>query len=359
MTLSTVEVATDPPYPVVVGPGALVDLASAVGEEGAAVLADRAVAALHLARLGAAAELPRLELDGGEDAKTLARLGEVLEFLAGAGLSRRSTVVTFGGGTVGDLGGLAASLFKRGCAVVHAPTTLLAQVDASVGGKTAINLAAGKNLAGTFHQPRAVFADADVLATLPDAEFASGLGEVVKTALIGGEAAFAALEAGADALAAREPVAVSAAVHACVETKARVVASDPTERGPRRSLNLGHTFAHGIEHAAGYGAVPHGVAVAVGLVLAARAAEREGRLEDPALPERLAALLARLGLPAGLAELRARHGVALDPAELVAGIAHDKKGAVGAPEFVLPRRAGEIDLGVRLDARRVAELLGA
>lgn len=346
MTVAHVDVATVPPYRVHVGPGALEGVpAAAASADRVAVIADETVLELHGPRL-AALDAPRLALPSGEESKSLERLGEVLDFLCRAELSRASLVVTFGGGVACDLGGLAASLYKRGVAVVHCPTTLLAQVDASVGGKTAVNLPAGKNLAGTFHQPRAVFADADVLETLPANERASGLGEVVKTALVGGERELADLERDGDELAAGEPEATARAVRACVSVKAAVVASDPEERGPRRALNLGHTFGHAIEHAAGYGVVPHGVAVGVGLTLALRASAELGLLEDAALPGRVRELLGRLGLPASLAELRERTGAVLDPRAIRAAFGHDKKGRVGRPELVLPRSAGAVEAGV-------------
>ena len=246
-----------------------------------------------------------LELDGGEDIKTLPVLGQALEFCAGASLSRGSALIAYGGGTVGDLAGLCAALFKRGLPVIQVPTTLLAQVDASVGGKTAINLDAGKNLAGAFHQPSEVLCDTEVLATLDDAEYASGLGEVIKTAVLAGEEALTQIEASADAVALRDPGALVEAVELCVRTKAAVVAEDPLERGPRRALNLGHTFGHAIEHVAGYGAIPHGVAVAVGIDLAARAASSTFG-SDGGVGERARALCPTFGLPGSLAELRAR-----------------------------------------------------
>ncbi len=358
MTLTVVEVETDPRYSVWIGHGAMASLPEAVaGASGLALLADERVMVLHGAGLGELLEVPRLELAGGEEAKTLERLGQVLEFLAAAGLSRRSTLVTLGGGTIGDLGGMAASLFKRGLDVVHVPTTLLSQVDASVGGKTAINLEAGKNLAGTFHQPAAVFCDTKVLATLPGRERASGLGEVVKTALVGGEKDLASLEARALDLGGGDSDALAQAVAACVEIKARVVASDPTEQGPRRALNLGHTFAHAIEHAAGYGAVPHGIAVAAGIALALEVSAELGLLEDESLLGRVRTILSRIGLPASLADLRESSGEDLPVDELLAGFAHDKKGAVGRPEFVLVRGPGDLLLGVSIDPDQLRRIL--
>ncbi len=356
MTTTCIEVATDPAYPVYIGPAAL-DALVPNRAQGVALLADERVWDLYGDLVPTLADLPRLLVPGGEGAKTIARLEEALDFCTQADLSRASTLVTFGGGTIGDLGGLCASLFKRGMAVVHAPTTLLAQVDASVGGKTAINLRGGKNLAGTFHQPSAVYCDTRTLASLPAEESASGLGEVVKTALLGGEDSLARLEERAGDLLAGDPEALATTVAEMVAIKAQIVASDPTERGPRRALNLGHTFAHAIEHAAGYGRVPHGVAVAAGLGLALRASRESGLLGDPALPGRVDALLHLLGLPGGLRDLRERQGLALEPRALRAGLAHDKKGAVARPEFVLLRAVGEPQLGLTLDAALLDSLL--
>src|SRR5690606_29429256 len=239
----------------------------------AALVVDERVAELHAAPL-AIPGLTVLRVPAGEACKELAHLGHVLEALAAAGLERGSLVVTLGGGATSDLGGLAAALFLRGVDFVACPTTLLAMVDASVGGKTAINLGAGKNLAGVFHQPRSVLADVTTLATLPVAEWRSGLGEVLKTWLVEGAALEPAMDAlGADPRSASLD-ALTELVARCVEAKARVVVADPLEAGQRKALNLGHTFAHAIERVAGFGRVPHGVAVAVGLVLATRYAEK-------------------------------------------------------------------------------------
>jgi 3-dehydroquinate synthetase len=247
----------------------------------------------------------------------------------------------------------------RGIAVVHCPTTLLAQVDAAIGGKTAVNLRAGKNLAGTFHQPRAVLCDTEVLATLEPSELASGLGEVVKSAVLGAPSLLETLERDAARLVAGNAQALAPAVEACVRLKAEVVARDERESGPRKVLNLGHTFAHAIEHAAGYGRIPHGVAVAVGIALALETARALGRLEDPALPARLRDLLGALGLPASLSELRRESGVSLDPGELMRSMQMDKKSQQGALGLVLPRAVGRIDLDVRPPAGLVESLLAA
>jgi 3-dehydroquinate synthase len=240
---------------------------------------------------------------------------------------------------------------------VQVPTTLLAQVDASVGGKTAVDLAAGKNLAGTFHQPALVLADTETLATLPEVEYRSGLGEVVKSALIEGEPALAGLERSLAAITARDPDALAEVVERCVRLKAGIVERDPRERGERKKLNLGHTFAHAIERAAGYGAVPHGVAVAVGIALAFRTSRATGLLVDPGLPERTEKLLRALGMPHDLRSLRESSGSGLSTEALLAGMRHDKKGVAGSPRLVLPRAAGTIEVDVQIEARQLEAVL--
>ncbi len=353
----TVEIAVEvePRYSVRIGAGVLAEVRAFVGARKVAVISDRTVARFHGKAL--ALDAPMFELEAGEQAKSLESLGRALDFLAERELDRSSVVIALGGGVVGDLGGLAASLYMRGVDVVQCPTTLLAQVDASVGGKTAINLEAGKNLAGTFHQPRAVFADTATLATLDASEFRSGLGEVVKSALLDGEDFFAWLESNAAKLAARDFEALTGAVERSVKLKARVVASDPTERGARKSLNLGHTFAHAIEHVAGYGRVPHGVAVAVGLRLALELGLRNGALEDRTLAARLEQLLAALELPRSLAELRVGSKSPLEADRLVDAMRIDKKGRSGSPRFVLLVRAGRAALDVEVDRSLVREVL--
>ncbi|MEM7306800.1 MAG: 3-dehydroquinate synthase family protein [Planctomycetota bacterium] len=358
MSLAVVDVAAGRPYRVWIGGGALARLADEVAGRGALVLTDRNVEELHADRLGPLGEAPRLTLAPGEGSKTFEVLERVLDAMAAAQLGRDGLLIAFGGGVVGDVGGLAAALYMRGVQVLQCPTTLLAQVDSSVGGKTAVNLRAGKNLAGVFHTPSGVLADTQTLGTLPPEELSSGLGELVKTALISGEGLLAALEADAAALRAADAAALGRAVEPAVRTKAAVVAADEREAGPREVLNLGHTFGHAIEHVAGYGQIPHGVAVAAGLGLAARASERLGLLADAALPGRLRALLDALGLPAGLEELRASAGLALPANEIVSAARLDKKKAGGAyARLVLPVRAGEIRRGVEVSAAQLAELV--
>ncbi|MCB9914130.1 MAG: 3-dehydroquinate synthase [Planctomycetes bacterium] len=339
---STLRVDTEPSYEVRVGAGVLSEAAALVADRGAvAVLVDERVAPLHLARLGALADAAVVRVRAGEAAKTFAELERVLDALVAAGLDRRGAVLALGGGATCDLAGLAAALYMRGVDCFYAPTTLLAQVDASVGGKTAVNLAAGKNLAGTFHQPRGVLADVETLATLPAEELRSGLGEVLKSALLAGEADLAALERDAAALARGDAAALEAAVVRAVAQKARVVAADPREAGARKQLNLGHTWAHAVERLVGFGRVPHGLAVAAGLGEALTTAAALGVLADPRLVARARALAGALGLPADLAELEAERGLRLPRAELHAAMATDKKNVGRDVRLVLLRRAGE------------------
>jgi 3-dehydroquinate synthase len=343
------------PYTVRIGPGALTGLPEALGGRRAFVLTDANVEPLHAGRLGALTAAPRRAVAPGEEAKRMAVLEEVLEALAEAGLGRGGVLVALGGGTVGDLGGLAAALFVRGIDWVACPTTLLAQVDASVGGKTAVNLRAGKNLAGAFHPPAAVLADTEVLATLPEDELRSGLGELAKTALIAGEELLALVEEAASELVAREPETLARAVALAVAAKARIVESDEREAGPREVLNLGHTFGHALEHAAGY-AFPHGVMVAYGILLALQVSARLGLLADARLPERVAVLHARLGLPSHPVELRALL-TAVPVQKVMEALRLDKKRRGGGARLVLPIRAGEVRAGVEVEDSFLLELL--
>lgn len=353
MTLRTVGVRVDPPYTVLIGAGAVERAADRPqGWSRTFVLTDANVERLHGDALRGLPRTTVLAVAPGEGSKSFTTLERVLDALVAAGCDRRSGLVAFGGGVVGDLGGLAAALFHRGIPCLQVPTTLLAMVDSSVGGKTAVNLAGGKNLAGAFHQPADVYADTRFLATLPADEYRSGLGEVVKTAVLDG-ALFDAIARDPGALARRDPAALADVVEACVRRKAAIVARDPRETGERKLLNLGHTFAHAIEHVAGYGRVPHGVAVATGVVLAAECA----RERDAGFVERLRASCAALELPSSLAELAARHGVALDPDALIEAMGRDKKSRSGVPLFVVPAAPGVVAYDVAVDAGELRSVL--
>lgn len=335
MTRVRVEVA--PPYDVVVAPGAL-------GEAGAVLPGIRRVAVVSqvpvadryadAVRAGLDAGSELFLMGDGEEAKTLATVEDLCRRFAAWGLLRGDAVVALGGGVVGDTAGFAAATYHRGIAVVQVPTTLLAMVDAAIGGKTAVNLPEGKNLVGAFHQPVGVLADTDTLTTLPDAEYRSGLGEVAKYALLTDVVAdptglVELLRLQTAAVLERDPAVLGDLVARCAQIKADVVARDPEERtGLRATLNLGHTFAHALETAGGYG-LTHGEAVAIGLVFAGALAggcERVG----PDVVDRYQALPATLGLATEVPG-----GGDLDPDELVALMRRDKK-ASGGLTFVLP-----------------------
>lgn len=356
--MKIVRVATEPAYEVRIGRGLLASVAHETSEfTQSAIVTDRNVARLYSDALAGLENAPRLAVEPGEASKSLVELERVLDFMAESSLDRESCLITLGGGVVGDLGGLAASIFMRGIAFVQVPTTLLAQVDASVGGKTAINLRAGKNLAGTIHQPSLVITDTSTLATLDDDEYRSGLGEVVKSALIEGEHAIVQLESEVDAIARRDPDVLAVIVEACVRTKASIVARDPYEHGERKKLNLGHTFAHAIEHAAGYGKIPHGIAVATGTMLALQTSGELGLLADRELPARVACLLDRLLVPHEMETLRAQYACRLAPDELLAGLRHDKKRRQGRTRCVLPRNVGAIEVDVDMEPSQMTRLL--
>ena len=291
-------------YPVHVGPGLLAragELLAALPSRRSIVVTNATVAAHWLAPLrasladaGFAVEV--VLVPDGEAHKSWATLNDVLTRLLELRAERSSTLVALGGGVVGDLAGFAAAIYQRGMPFVQVPTTLLAQVDSSVGGKTAVNHPLGKNMIGAFWQPQAVLADTSCLRTLPDRELSAGLAEIVKAGAIRDQRFFAWLEGNADALLARDDAAL---VHAVVEScriKADVVAADERETGERALLNFGHTFGHAIETAAGYGAWLHGEAVAAGMVIAARLSTRVCGFAG-ADARRLESLLARCRLP--------------------------------------------------------------
>jgi 3-dehydroquinate synthase len=236
-----------------------------------------------------------LRVPDGEQAKSLEHWSALLGAILDVGADRHTPVVAFGGGVTGDLVGFAAATALRGLPLVQVPSTLLAMVDSSVGGKTAVNLPAGKNLVGAFHQPELVYVDVGLLASLPEAEMRSGYGEVIKHALIGGEAFFSRLEALVPALLSRDEAALEEVVGACCAIKAQVVSEDERESGRRAILNLGHSIGHAIEHALGYGALRHGEAVAIGLLAEARWAQSNG-ICDALTVSRLGDLMLALGL---------------------------------------------------------------
>ena len=325
-------------YPILVGPGLRKDAAvldEAVAARDVLVVSNTTVAPLYLADLQrglGGRRVGSLLLPDGEQYKTLDSLSRVLDALVERRYNRDAAVVALGGGVVGDLAGFAAACYQRGVDFVQVPTTLLAQVDSAVGGKTGVNHPGGKNLIGAFHQPRAVIADTDTLRTLPPRELRGGLAEVIKYGLLGDAAFLGWLEANLEALLQLEPAALTHAIRRCCELKAEIVAEDEREHGRRALLNLGHTFGHAIETAAGYGEWLHGEAVAVGMVMAADLSRRLGWLADADV-ERVRTLLVRAGLPVDAPAIGAGRALAL--------MGMDKKVQAGRIRLVLMRRLGE------------------
>lgn len=283
----------------------------------------------------------------GETSKSLTTANLLYERALTAGLDRRSLIVTLGGGVIGDLGGFVAATYLRGIDFVQWPTSLLAQVDSSVGGKVAVDLAAGKNLVGAFHQPRLVVADLDALSTLPETEFQCGMAEIVKYAMIMDAEFFAFLDGQAEAIKARDSETMEKVVARCCQLKAQVVAADERESGLREILNYGHTFGHALEVLAGYGAISHGAAVAVGMGMAADLAVACGRVGRD-LVRRQDQLLKKFGLPV-------RAAFALDAEQFLAAMRRDKKSRGRQLRLVLPSRLGQVETIEGLDEGMVAQ----
>ncbi len=295
-------------------------------------------------------------LPPGEKTKSWAQLAATVDWLLALEVERGDHILALGGGVIGDLTGFAASILKRGCNFIQLPTTLLAQVDSSVGGKTAINTDAGKNLVGAFHQPSLVLADPDALDTLPAREVGAGYAEVVKYGLLGDSAFFDWCEANGAALLAGDADAREYAIARSVEAKARVVADDERETtGARALLNLGHTFGHALEAQTGFSdRLLHGEGVAMGMVLAARYSARRG-LMTGGEANRIAAHFTATGLPHQLSAL----GLNCDGRTLVAHMLHDKKMDAGTLPFVLMRGIGAAFLAKDVELADVARFLDA
>ncbi len=289
-------------------------------------------------------------LPAGEASKQLAQVEALYHQLAEHRLERRSFVVALGGGVVGDVAGFVAGTYLRGIGLVQLPTTLLAQVDSSVGGKTGVNLPAGKNLVGVFHQPRLVFCDLATLDTLPEREFRAGVAEVIKYGIIRDAALFELLERDLDRLLGREEATLGAMVARSCEIKAEVVARDETEAGLRAVLNFGHTIGHALEAITGYSQYLHGEAIAIGQCAAARLSTRLTGLPE-ADAERVRVLFDRAGLPT---EVRLS---AAQQKQLLKAMQLDKKASGGRPRFVLAEALGRVRWGVSVPDKMILESL--
>ncbi|MGQ0800194.1 MAG: 3-dehydroquinate synthase [Pseudomarimonas sp.] len=343
-------------YPIHIGAGLLDDgelLRRFVRGKHVLVISDANVAPHYLSKVSTALQgltQRNLILPPGEQEKTLARFAEVMSALSEMGASRDATLIALGGGVVGDLTGFAAACWMRGVRFVQLPTSLLAMVDSSVGGKTAVDLPAGKNLVGAFHQPSGVIADINTLATLPNRELQAGFAEVIKYGALGDSDFFAWLEAHADALLAADADAIGQAIERCCRHKAGIVARDETEQGERALLNFGHTFGHAIEVEAGFGTVLHGEAVAIGMACAARLSADLGRA-SAADSTRLIQLLVRFGLPTNLPS-------GLQPSRLLAAMRLDKKAVSGQVRLILWRGVGSAEIVDGVSDADVLNVLG-
>lgn len=347
----------DRSYPIHIGANVLprADLITAhLPQQSAAIITNATIAPIYLAPLMKALESGGIRtvpivLPDGEVYKNWDTLNAIFDALLKHRCERKTTLIALGGGVIGDLAGFAAAVYQRGVPYIQVPTTLLAQVDSSVGGKTAINHPLGKNMIGAFYQPLAVIADTDTLATLPERELAAGIAEVIKYGLIRDVDFFEWLEKNIDRLSAREPEALSYAIERSCRNKAEIVALDERESGVRMLLNFGHTFGHAIETGLGYGTWLHGEAVAAGMALAAELSGMLG-LIDLRDVERVTSILTRARLPTVAPDLGVDRYLEL--------MGHDKKVEGGKLRFVLLKRLGDGFVSDRVEDAALAGLLG-
>lgn len=352
-------------YPIHIGPGLIDHAAHYIGplvaDRHVVIIADQAVKDTHLARLKIAlADAPdRLDsvlVPSGEASKSITAFGKVMEEVLALNVDRNVMLIALGGGVIGDLVGFVAASLLRGVAFIQIPTTLLAQVDSSVGGKTGINAKAGKNLIGAFHQPQAVLADTDSLSTLPIRELRAGYAEVAKYGLLGDADFFAWLEENQDLILGLDQAILAEAVARCCSAKAEIVAEDEKEAGRRALLNLGHTFGHAYEAEAGYdGTVLHGEAVAAGMTDAYRLGMRLGTTTQDDL-DQVKAHLNKAGLPTSRAMLSNRMGN-VDISRLMAHMQKDKKVTSGQIVFIVPHGIGNAVVDATVDAALARDVL--
>ena len=353
----------DRAYDILIGPGLLNEgaerIAALLRRKRICIVTEERVAALHLSSLQAAltkagVTSEALILPPGESTKSWPHLELTVEWLIEQKVERDDLVLAFGGGVIGDLAGFAASILRRGVGFVQMPTSLLAQVDSAVGGKTGINSVRGKNLIGAFHQPRLVIADMDLLGTLPPRDFLAGYGEVVKYGLLGDVGFFDWLEVNAPAMASGDVSARARAVQRSCEMKAEIVARDEQERGDRALLNLGHTFGHALEAATGYSdRLLHGEGVAIGCTLAFQLSARLGLCSQEA-PSRVAQHLRTMGMKVTLADIE---GDLPDAEGLIDLMGQDKKVRDGQVTFILARAVGDAFVADCVDMDAVKALL--
>jgi 3-dehydroquinate synthase len=343
-------------YPIFIGSGLLRDtalLGRAIKSKQVMLVTNELVDPLYAHFVEEALQdrqLRKVSLRDGESQKTIESYYQILTALLEAKFERGCTVVALGGGVVGDVAGFAAASYQRGVSFVQLPTTLLAQVDSSVGGKTAVNHPLGKNMIGAFHQPTAVIADLETLGTLPPREFTAGLAEVIKYGLIRDRDFFDWMETHLDQLLARDTATLALAVRRSCENKAAVVGADEQESGERALLNFGHTFGHAIEHAQGYGSWLHGEAVGAGMCMAARLSTRMGNIA-PTSRDRIINLVARAGLPVEPPESSSR-------SQLLEAMSIDKKNRDGRIRLILLDAIGHASIRDDYDEGALLEVLG-
>jgi 3-dehydroquinate synthase len=350
-------------YDIVIGTGLLAHAGTLLKQhfprQKTAIVTDSNVAKIHLATLQAALDVAGIShasiiMPAGEATKSYAGLAEVCDKLLAAGIERNDKVIALGGGVIGDLAGFAAAILRRGVNFIQIPTSLLAQVDSSVGGKTGINSPLGKNLIGAFHQPAHVLIDLDLLKTLPQRQRAAGYAEVVKYGLLGDQPFYQWLDQNLDGVLACAQGAIDHAVRVSCETKARIVAEDETETGVRALLNLGHTFGHALEASTGYSDILlHGEAVAIGMVQAFRFSESQN-LCAAGTADTVAKHLKRAGLPTHVSAITSQLP---SPAALVDIMKQDKKASGGKLTFILTRGLGQAFIAKDVSAAAVTEFL--
>lgn len=345
-------------YPILIGRDLLGDpacLAPYITGQRVVIISNTTVAPLYMDRLQRALDsetaVTEVILPDGESYKTLDTVQQIFNSVLAAGHDRTTTFIALGGGVVGDMAGFAAACYQRGVAFIQVPTTLLSQVDSSVGGKTGVNHALGKNMIGAFYQPRLVLIDTQVLQSLPPREFAAGLAEVMKYGLICDVGFYRWLQAKLPQLLAREEAVLAEAIERSCAIKASVVAADEREGGVRAILNFGHTFGHAIEAAQGYGSWLHGEAVATGMLLAARLSARRGWISDEEVAA-LAELLTAAGLPL-------RPPPELSAATFLQHMSRDKKTVNGRLRLVLLQSLGQARIVDDADAAEITDLLEA
>jgi 3-dehydroquinate synthase len=351
-------------YSVLIGSGILAGAGKILQERGIKgrllIVTNPTVARYYLKPLqkslsGAGYDHGVIKIPDGESYKSLRQANRIYDALVAGEYDRKATIVALGGGVIGDLAGFAAATYMRGIGFIQVPTTLLSQVDSSIGGKTAVNHPRGKNMIGAFYQPQLVISDVATFRTLPEREFASGLAEVIKHGIILDENYFRLVSGERENLLSLDPDFLTWVVAGSCVIKARVVEEDEMETGRRAILNFGHTLGHALESVTRYEVYKHGEAIAVGMVAAARIAREHGLLQDKGLPEQLAAVFASFGLPVAVPGLSVQ--------ELMAALQVDKKVEYGKLRWVLPRRLGEVvivdDIPAALVEQVIREMGGA